>query len=61
MDSKEDLTVEEWLEKNKGEEVEMDDNLCECATWVVGENRCSCGNVRPFIVKEDWGFYVDIG
>lgn len=57
----EDLDEKEYLEKHKGEEFPLDDNLCECEIWVIGENRCSCGAVRPFLVKEDWGFWADIG
>ncbi len=56
-----DLTLEEYLEIHNGEEFPLDDNLCECEKWIIGEYRCSCGAVRPFLVKESWGYYADIG
>lgn len=42
----------EWYDAHEGDEIEIDDNLCECAHWTIGENRCSCGNVR--ITLEDF-------
>ena len=38
--------VTAWLKANMGEDVGVDDNICECETWTVGERRCSCGNRR---------------
>ena len=32
-----------------GKTVELDDNLCACAKWTVGEGRCSCGNRRIYV------------
>ena len=43
-----DEAIKFWLEANAGNEVEFDDNLCECATWIVGERRCSCGSRRMY-------------
>jgi hypothetical protein len=59
MDNDDDLTVEQFLEKHKGEDFPVDDNICECASMTVGENRCSCGNRRVEILKEEWGFYAE--
>lgn len=39
---------EAWLEKNypDGTAIDIDDNYCECETYIMGEHRCSCGNRR---------------
>lgn len=46
-----------WIDTNypKGEEIEIDDNLCECALWTVGERRCSCGNRRIYLETDTCG------
>lgn len=46
-------TTEHYLDDNRGTTVEIDDNLCACAKWVVGTARCSCGNRRIYV--EDRG------
>lgn len=35
-----------------GTEVDVDDNICECESWTVGERRCSCGNRRMYLEIE---------
>ena len=40
---------EEWFDAHIGDEIEIDDNYCECASWTIGENRCSCGNRRIYL------------
>ena len=45
----------------EGVEIDIDDNLCECATWTVGEHRCSCGNRRIYLNvggNLEGGFYA---
>lgn len=39
----------------EGVEIDIDDNICECARWVVGERRCSCGTRRVYLHTEKWG------
>ncbi len=46
--SDEEEAVEFWLNENHGTIVEVDDNLCECAEWTVGERRCECGRRRMY-------------
>jgi hypothetical protein len=41
--------TEEWYNENEGTEIEIDDNYCECAKWVIGEHRCVCGNRRIYL------------
>jgi hypothetical protein len=42
--------IDQFLEEYpNGTEVEIDDNICECASWTVGENRCSCGARRIYL------------
>ncbi len=35
-----------------GDEVEIDDNICQCEAYIIGDNRCKCGQVR--ITVEDY-------
>lgn len=30
----------------EGTIISIDDNICDCETWTVGDHRCSCGNRR---------------
>lgn len=46
-------STQRYLADNRGKVVEIDDNLCACARWTVGEGRCSCGNRRIYV--EDRG------
>jgi len=32
-----------------GTDVDVDDNICECELWIVGDRRCSCGNRRIYL------------
>ena len=43
-----EVAQQEFLEKNypKGAGVDLDDNICECEFYNIGERRCSCGNRR---------------
>lgn len=50
----------EWWESQKGNEVPIDDNYCDCGTWTVGEGRCSCGNRRIYLGYVDSDFYVSM-
>jgi hypothetical protein len=34
-----------------GKAIEIDDNICECGLWTVGESRCSCGNRRIYLTS----------
>lgn len=46
--------------KMTGKEIEIDDNICECEKWTVGNIRCSCGNRRMgYSIQGDiaGGFY----
>lgn len=44
----EDVLSEKWRSENyvEGMEMGLDDNICECQTWIAGEHRCSCGGRR---------------
>ena len=43
-----------WLEENypAGTVIDIDDNYCECATYTMGDHRCSCGNRRIDVTVE---------
>jgi hypothetical protein len=48
-----------WKE-NEGKETSLDDNYCECETYIVGNHRCSCGNRRiDCHVGEYYRWYSD--
>jgi hypothetical protein len=32
--------------------LDVNDNLCECTSWVVGDRRCQCGNRRIYLEIE---------
>ena len=56
------LARDAWIASNfpDGETVDVDDNICECETWTVGDRRCSCGNRRLELSVEgdlSSGFY----
>lgn len=53
---------EEWLKENYPAGIELDQSACEeCSSWIMGEQRCSCGNRRMYLeVEGDFfnGFYA---
>lgn len=44
-----ELAAERDRQYPRGATVSIDDNVCECETWTVGERRCSCGNRRMYL------------
>jgi len=55
----EDLTNEEWadfrLHHYIGNTLYIDDNECECETFVIdGSHRCKCGNRRCYVVADSF-------
>ena len=42
------IDEDKWLAENypNGTECHLDDNICECEKYIMGEKRCSCGNKR---------------
>lgn len=52
-----------WMQEHypSGAHVDMDDNICECASYVIGDRRCDCGNRRISAYAEGdlvSGFYL---
>lgn len=45
--------TDRFLADKSGTTIVIDDGLCECASWTVGRERCSCGNRRIYV--EDRG------
>lgn len=50
----EDHAKQAYLTENfsDGDVIDIDDNYCECATYIVGEYRCSCGSRRISLTIE---------
>ena len=48
----------EWWKELSGGETDIDDNICECKIWTVGEHRCECGNRRIYLDEVDKDFFV---
>jgi hypothetical protein len=59
-----DAAAEAWMEKNypAGTECALDNNICECESYTIGEKRCSCGNRRISAFAEYFGdgFYLTL-
>ena len=51
----------DWWNSMEGEEEVIDDNICECEMWVVGEDRCSCGNRRIYLDNKYDDIYLPEG
>ena len=55
-------TAEQWMAENypNGTEIGIDDNICECESYTIGEQRCECGNRRISAYPEKSGdsFYL---
>ena len=47
-----EVKADRIIDSMVGEEIDIDDNLCECARYVVGDRRCVCGNVRIELIVE---------
>lgn len=45
---------EAWWELKKGEDFQLEPEICECRKWTIGESRCSCGSRRIYLTE-----YVD--
>jgi len=43
-----ELAANAWKKENYpiGTEIRLDNNICECESYIMGETRCSCGNRR---------------
>lgn len=50
----------------KGATIDIDDNICECSSYTVGERRCECGNrriaysIRITKIANEWFILQDI-
>jgi len=42
----EDLLSDTYISDGYGQSIDIDGNICECETYEIGNNRCSCGNRR---------------
>jgi hypothetical protein len=42
----EDLLSDTYIREGYGRSIGIDENVCECETYEIGSNRCSCGNRR---------------
>lgn len=48
-----DLYTSKLREEEYPDGMELDIDICdECNVWIVGEHRCSCGNIRVELVSE---------
>tara|TARA_R110000765_G_scaffold306991_2_gene400806 strand:- start:262 stop:438 length:177 start_codon:yes stop_codon:yes gene_type:complete len=48
----------DWWNSERGNVVDIDDNLCDCATWTVGDSRCECGNRRIYLEEFDKDYFL---
>lgn len=50
--------TEQWYEERTGTEMSIDDNICECGAWIIGEPRCLCGHRRIYLDSDFSGRFL---